>query len=121
MNDVRTTDQQLRDTMVQRLIEVGAARDPRVVAAFRAVARHLATPEVEAAKTYEVETATITKTDENGVDISSVSAPRIQAMQIEQADIKPGMTVLEIVESRQVPSASELARLPISAGRRHGT
>ena len=85
-------ERQLRDSMVQRLIEAGAARSPRVVAAFRAVPRHMATPEVDPAKTYEVETATITKSDEHGVDIGSVSAPRIQAMQIEQAAIEPGMT-----------------------------
>ncbi|MEV7415370.1 methyltransferase, FxLD system [Streptomyces sp. NPDC089919] len=115
MTELANPEQQLRDTMVQRLIEVGAARDPRVVAAFRAVPRHLATPEVEVAKTYEVETATITKTDENGVDISSVSAPRIQAMQIEQADIKPGMTVLEIGSGG--PNAAYLAEMTGDGGR----
>lgn len=87
---------QLRDAMVERLSELGAARSARVVAAFRSVPRHLATPEVEMAKTYEAEFAAITKTDPTGVNISSVSAPRIQAMQIEQADIRPGMNVLEI-------------------------
>ncbi|MFI6008690.1 methyltransferase, FxLD system [Streptomyces sp. NPDC051243] len=89
-------DQQLRDAMVQRLIELGAARSPRLVAAFRSVPRHLATPEVDMARTYDAEYAAVTKTDATGVDISSVSAPRIQAMQIEQADIQPGMSVLEI-------------------------
>ncbi|WP_328869109.1 methyltransferase, FxLD system [Streptomyces sp. NBC_00287] len=89
-------EQQLRDAMVQRLIELGAAQSPRVVAAFRSVPRHLATPEVELARTYDAEYAAVTKTDATGVDISSVSAPRIQAMQIEQADIQPGMNVLEI-------------------------
>ncbi|WP_078853464.1 methyltransferase, FxLD system [Streptomyces sp. FxanaA7] len=91
-----TSEQQLRDAMVKRLIELGAARSARVVAAFRSVPRHLATPEVEMAKTYVAEFAAITKTDQTGVNISSVSAPRIQAMQIEQADIRPGMSVLEI-------------------------
>ncbi|MCH0566942.1 methyltransferase, FxLD system [Streptomyces sp. MUM 2J] len=109
------TERQLRDAMAQKLIEVGAARDPRVVAAFRAVPRHLATPDVAPAKTYEVETATITKTDENGVDISSVSAPRVQAMQIEQADIKPGMTVLEIGSGG--PNAAYLAEMVGDEGR----
>ncbi|SPF06021.1 methyltransferase, FxLD system [Streptomyces sp. MA5143a] len=90
------SEQQLRDAMVEQLIELGAARSARVVAAFRSVPRHLATPEVEMAKTYEAEFAAITKTDPTGVNISSVSAPRIQAMQIEQADIRPGMSVLEI-------------------------
>ncbi|MFF6786854.1 methyltransferase, FxLD system [Streptomyces sp. NPDC012510] len=92
----RTSEQQLRDAMVERLIELGAVRSPLVVAAFRSVPRHLATPEVDMAKTYEAEFAAVTKTDPTGVDISSVSAPRVQAMQIEQADIQPGMSVLEI-------------------------
>lgn len=38
----------------------------------------------------------ITKTDEHGVQLSSVSAPQIQAMMLEQAQVKPGMRVLEI-------------------------
>lgn len=108
-DQVPPTEQQLRDVMVQELIRLGAVRDSRVVAAFRAVPRHLATPGVEPAKTYGVESATITKTDENGVDISSVSAPRIQAMQIEQADIKPGMKVLEVGSGG--PNAAYLAEM----------
>ncbi|MEV7394074.1 methyltransferase, FxLD system [Streptomyces sp. NPDC091215] len=90
------SEQELRNQMVRHLIETGAVRSPRVVAAFRTVPRHLAAPEVEMDKAYNTESALITKTDETGVDISSVSAPRIQAMQIEQADIQPGMNVLEI-------------------------
>lgn len=90
------SEQQMREAMVERLIELGAARSGRVVAAFRSVPRHLATPEVDMAKTYEAEFAPVTKMDATGVNISSVSAPRIQAMQIEQADIQPGMNVLEI-------------------------
>lgn len=90
------TEQELRDEMVRQLIEKGAVRDPRVVAAFRTVPRHLAAPDVELARSYDAESALITKTDASGVNISSVSAPRIQALQIEQADIRPGMTVLEI-------------------------
>jgi len=90
------SEQELRDAMVRRLIELGAARSPRVVAAFRAVPRHLATPGVDMAEAYDAEYVAVTKTDASGVDISSVSAARIQAMQIEQADIRPGMNVLEI-------------------------
>ncbi|MEU5547267.1 methyltransferase, FxLD system [Streptomyces sioyaensis] len=115
MGQDAATERQLRDAMVQKLIEAGAARSPRVVAAFRAVPRHMATPEVNPAKTYEVETATITKTDEHGVDISSVSAPRIQAMQIEQAAIEPGMTVLEIGSGG--PNAAYLAEMAGDNGR----
>lgn len=107
--------EQLRDRMVEDLIELGAARSDRVVAAFRRVPRHLATPEVDMSRAYQAESATVTKTDENGVHISSVSAPRIQAMQIEQADISPGMTVLEIGSGG--PNAAYLAELVGEQGR----
>lgn len=90
------SEQQMRDEMVRELIELGAARSPHVLAAFRKIPRHLAAPEEDMAKTYQAENATITKRDANGVDISSVSASRVQAMQIEQADVQPGMRVLEI-------------------------
>ncbi|MDT0307340.1 methyltransferase, FxLD system [Streptomyces sp. DSM 44917] len=88
--------QQLRDEMVRQLVDMEALRDSRAVAAFQKVPRHLATPEQDVATTYRVEHAVITKTDADGVQLSSVSAPRIQAMQIEQGDIRPGMRVLEI-------------------------
>lgn len=90
------SEQELRDAMVQCLIDLGALRTSRAVAALRTVPRHLATPGTDMAKAYDIESALITKTDPAGVDISSVSAPRIQAIQIEQADIQPGMNVLEI-------------------------
>lgn len=106
---------QLRDAMVQSLIAFGAARDPRVVAAFRAVPRHLATPEVAMSKSYDAEFAAVTKTDATGVDISSVSAPRVQAMQIEQALIKPGMTVLEVGSGG--PNAAYLSEMVGKEGR----
>ncbi|MGX2994900.1 methyltransferase, FxLD system [Streptomyces sp. JNUCC 64] len=110
-----TTEQQMRDAMVQQLIEMGVTEDPRVVAAFRAVPRHLATPEVDAATTYRAEAATITKTDSSGVDVSSVSAPQIQAVQIEQARIEPGMSVLEIGSGG--PNAAYLAEMTGRQGR----
>ncbi|WP_427921498.1 methyltransferase, FxLD system [Streptomyces sp. cg40] len=87
---------QLRDAMVRELMELDAARSPHVVAAFRKIPRHLATPELDLATAYQTEYAAITKKDADGVAISSVSAARIQAMQIEQADLRPGMRVLEI-------------------------
>ncbi|XUL89039.1 methyltransferase, FxLD system [Streptomyces galilaeus] len=94
--EVPAAAQQLRDVMVRELIEVDAARSPHVVAAFRKVPRHLATPELDPATAYQAEFAAITKTDADGVAISSVSAARIQAMQIEQADLRSGLRVLEI-------------------------
>jgi protein-L-isoaspartate(D-aspartate) O-methyltransferase len=101
--------EQLRDAMVRSLIELDAARDPRVIAAFRAVPRHLATPGLDLARAYGAEFAAVAKTDATGVDISSVSAPRVQAMQIEQAQIQPGMTVLEVGSGG--PNAAYLAEM----------
>ncbi len=49
-----TTEQQMRDAMVQRLIELGAARSC-VVAAFRKVPRHLVAPETDLATAYGAE------------------------------------------------------------------
>lgn len=90
------SEQQWRDRMVAELIELGAVRTPLVVAAFRKVPRHLAVPGTAMAKAYGAQSHVVTKTDADGVDISSVSAPRIQAMQIEQADLALGMAVAEI-------------------------
>ncbi|WP_349307965.1 MULTISPECIES: methyltransferase domain-containing protein [unclassified Streptomyces] len=75
----------------------------------------LATPEVESAKAYDAEFAAVTKTDATGVDISSVSAPRVQAMQIEQARIEPGMAVLEVGSGG--PNAAYLSEMVGKAGR----
>ena len=44
---------------------------------------------------YSTYNAVITQEDEHGNHASSVSAPQIQAMQLEQADIRPGDNVLE--------------------------
>ncbi|KPI21867.1 protein-L-isoaspartate(D-aspartate) O-methyltransferase [Actinobacteria bacterium OK074] len=109
------TEQQLRDALAEQLVEIGAARSPRVVAAFRTVRRHLATPGADMASTYDAEVATITKTDEHGVHISSVSAPRVQAMQLEQGDIAQGMSVLEIGSGG--PNAANLAEVVGQDGR----
>ncbi|MGW6455718.1 hypothetical protein ACWF94_07270 [Streptomyces sp. NPDC055078] len=96
------------------MVELGAAPSPRVQAAFRRVPRHLATPEVDMARIYDAGFAAVTKTDADGVDISSVSAPRVQAMRIEQADIQPGMRVLEIGSGG--PNAAYLAEMVTSTG-----
>ncbi|NEA87202.1 methyltransferase, FxLD system [Streptomyces sp. SID7958] len=109
------TEQQWRARMVQRLIETGDAHSPRVVAAFRKVPRHLAVPGAEMAASYDPENPLITKTDATGQHVSSVSAPRVQAMQIEQADIQPGMNVLEIGSGGV--NAAYLAELVGESGR----
>jgi protein-L-isoaspartate(D-aspartate) O-methyltransferase len=85
----------LREQMVQYLVEHGDMRTPSVIAALRTVPRHLVAG-ADAERAYSPEKALVTKRSVDGVGLSSVSAARVQAMQLEQADILPGMRVLEI-------------------------
>lgn len=107
----------LRNKVVDELRADGNISSPEIEAAMRKVPRHGFTPNTPLDKAYDAYAAVITKTDEHGVQLSSVSAPQIQAMMLEQAQVKPGMRVLEILESRQVPSPPDQPRTCISAGR----
>ncbi|WP_328914764.1 MULTISPECIES: methyltransferase, FxLD system [unclassified Streptomyces] len=86
----------LRNSVVDTLRAEGWIASPEVEAVMRAVPRHEFAPEVSLEKAYEPYAAVITKTDEHGVQLSSVSAPQIQALMLEQAQVRPGMRVLEI-------------------------
>lgn len=86
----------LREAMVGELCAIGAIRSDRVAAAFRAVPRHLFAPGAALEEVYAARDSVVTKRDEHGVPVSSVSAPEIQAFMLEQAGIRPGMSVLEI-------------------------
>jgi protein-L-isoaspartate(D-aspartate) O-methyltransferase len=85
-----------REEMIDHLVRLEAIRSPGVEAAFRAVPRHRFLPELPVADAYDPEDASVTKRDRRGTPISSVSAPHIQALMLEQARIRPGMRVLEI-------------------------
>lgn len=94
---VTTTDEQLlREALITELRKLDAIRTDAVAGAFRAVPRSAFIPEVAPEQAYEAENAFVTKRDADGVALSSVSAARIQAFMLEQADIRPGMRVLEI-------------------------
>ncbi|MFI6536657.1 methyltransferase, FxLD system [Nonomuraea sp. NPDC050547] len=86
----------LREAMVTELRHTGAIATDRVAAALSAVPRHeFALGEtLEAA--YVADRALVTKQDEHGTAISSLSAAHIQAVMLEQAAVEPGMRVLEI-------------------------
>lgn len=92
-DEVSAEDQ--REQMIRSLTRLGAIRSPRVEAAMRAVPRHLFIPEDTVEQAYEPERAYVTK-KVNGVSLSSVSAARIQAFMLEQADVQSGMNVLEV-------------------------
>lgn len=86
----------LRDQVVDELIAGGTIVSKRVETAMRTVSRHLFAPEAGLDEAYQTYNAVVTKRDEHGIAVSSVSAPQIQAMMLEQAEIAPGMRVLEI-------------------------
>jgi protein-L-isoaspartate(D-aspartate) O-methyltransferase len=69
---------------------------PREVeAALRTVPRHLFAPGVSLEKAY-ADAAIVTKRNEQGGSISSVSAPWLQARMLSQLQVAPGQRVLEI-------------------------
>lgn len=86
----------LRAAMAEELREIGSLRSEPVERAFRAVPRHLFSPDTALMDAYAVNSSVVLKTDEHGMALSTVSAPSMQADMLEQAQIRPGMRVLEI-------------------------
>lgn len=86
----------LRVAMVEELREMGSLRSEPVGRAFRAVPRHLFSPDTTPMEAYGANRSVVIKQDENGMALSTVSAPSMQADMLEQAEIRPGMRVLEI-------------------------
>ncbi|MGX9225905.1 methyltransferase, FxLD system [Streptomyces albus] len=105
---------ELRNKVVDQLKEDGTIVSPGVEAAMRKVPRHLAVPEASLGDAYSTYNAVVTQEDEHGNHTSSVSAPQVQAMQLEQADVSPGDNVLEI--GTNGPNAAYLAELAGSTG-----
>lgn len=98
MTTLRTmTDesQAFRSKLVDNLIADGTVRSNAVEAALRTVPRHLFAPEATIEQAY-ADDAVVTKHDEHGLAISSVSAPQVIAMMLELLDVRPGQRVLEI-------------------------
>ncbi|GAA2302044.1 hypothetical protein GCM10010149_59200 [Nonomuraea roseoviolacea subsp. roseoviolacea] len=94
-----TTDRagELRAQLADELIANGHITMSAVEAAFRTVPRHEFVPAgTSLEEAYNAAVAVVTKRDEHGVAISSISAPFIQARMIEQAQLASGMCVLEI-------------------------
>jgi protein-L-isoaspartate(D-aspartate) O-methyltransferase len=88
---------ELRAALVEKLRADGKIESAAVEAAFRAVPRERFIPaDVSLEVAYGVDDSVVTKRDEHGVAVSSVSAAYIQARMLEQAELRPGMQVLEI-------------------------
>ncbi|MFF0066490.1 methyltransferase, FxLD system [Streptomyces sp. NPDC005279] len=86
----------LRADMVRALRDQDAITSEPVAAAFAAVPRHQFAPEAPLELAYDLHRTVPVKKDEHGLDISVMSAAHLQAVMLEQADIAPGMKVLEI-------------------------
>ncbi|WP_226899826.1 methyltransferase, FxLD system [Nonomuraea phyllanthi] len=113
-NDVQDASA-LRAAMVRELREQGAIQSERVAAAIATVPRHLFTPGETLETAYAANTAPIVKADANGMTLSSVSAAHLQATMLEQAEIEPGMRVLEVGSGGY--NAALLAELVGESGR----
>lgn len=88
---------ELRAALVDELRAQGKITTEGVEAAFLRVPRERFMPtETDLADAYGYDSSVVTKRDEHGVPISSVSAAYIQARMLELAELRPGMTVLEV-------------------------
>ncbi|GGN93637.1 hypothetical protein GCM10010112_82090 [Actinoplanes lobatus] len=86
-----------RAALVAELRARGKITTAVVKAAFRAVAREaFMPPGTELGIAYGYDSSVVTKRGADGAALSSVSAAYIQARMLEQAELRPGMTVLEI-------------------------
>lgn len=84
-----------REQFVDSLLQSGHIRSPEVEEAFRVVPRHVFVPNSSLEEAYS-DTVVSVKDDADGRSLSCASAPRIVAMMLEQASIRPGMRVLEL-------------------------
>lgn len=92
-----TDADELREAMVAKLLDERHITSPAVEAAFRTVRREqFAPPGTDLTTLYDVHDVVVTKREPDGRATSSISAPSIQAFMIEQAQLRPGMRVLEI-------------------------
>ncbi|HEX6452772.1 MAG TPA: methyltransferase, FxLD system [Trebonia sp.] len=90
-----THAEQLRDALVDELLEAGMVRTPRVEVAMRTVPRHVFLPGTPLRRAYANEVVQ-TKRDADGVPISAASQPSIVGAMLEQLGVRPGIRILEI-------------------------
>lgn len=86
----------LREEMVDQLCAEGAITSDLVRDAVAAVPRHVFALGESLEAAYAANTPLTIKRDASGMALSSLSAAHLQAVMLEQAEIEPGMRVLEI-------------------------
>ncbi|OEV03772.1 methyltransferase [Streptomyces nanshensis] len=85
----------LRHATAETVRAQGWVKSPHVMEALRTVPRHRFTPESPLATAYDDDLAIVTRRDEAGTAVSSVSAVWLQGDMIEHLHLEPGMTVFE--------------------------
>lgn len=105
----------LRESLLVKVREQGAATDPLVAEALRNVPRHLFLPDLPPDKAYHDEPI-VTKRDDRGQPISSSSQPTIMAIMLDQLGVARGHRVLEIGAGTGF-NAALLARIAGEYGR----
>src|SRR5215510_4569086 len=84
----------LHRALIDSLVGRGALADSRIEAAFRAVPRHLFLPDMLLDEVYRDQAIPTKIVD--GEAISSSSQPEMMAIMLEQLELEPGLSVLEI-------------------------
>ncbi|MEY9875734.1 protein-L-isoaspartate(D-aspartate) O-methyltransferase [Streptacidiphilus sp. MAP12-33] len=87
---------ELRATMVRAMREQNSITTPAVEDAFTSVPRHLFAPGADLAVVYDLHRTVRVTADENGLELSVMSAAHLQGVMLEQLAVEPGMSVLEI-------------------------
>ncbi|WP_338177488.1 methyltransferase domain-containing protein [Candidatus Dormiibacter inghamiae] len=87
--------QRLNERLIASLIAAGVISQPAVAAAFRATPRHYFLPGLRLAEAYADE-AVRTKTGDDGVALSSASQPAMVAIMLQQLQVEPSNSVLEV-------------------------
>jgi protein-L-isoaspartate(D-aspartate) O-methyltransferase len=86
----------LRDTMIEKVKEMGYAQRPEVEGVLLGVPRHEFVPEASPDAAYDPYQAVITHRFSDGASLSCASAPFVVAMMLDQLNVQPGNRVLEI-------------------------
>ncbi|QHC26377.1 methyltransferase, FxLD system [Streptomyces sp. GS7] len=86
----------LRAEMVWELRNLGAITSESLASAVATVPRHLFAADEPLKAAYAADQALVIKRDQDGTALSSLSSAHIQTVMLEQAEIEPGMRVLEV-------------------------
>jgi len=95
VTDDDTTATALRAALVDQIERDHPHLKPQIAATLRRVPRHRFVPGADLATAY-IDDAVVTRRDETGRSLSSISQPSMVAQMLEMLDLAPGHRVLEI-------------------------